>query len=139
MKKTRTVVVTLILLVFVSVIGFAYVAWNHIFPKAETLEPISSDSIVAIGLTTDEGATVPVDEDALWQIFAYMWAAKPTRVPSVNDHPGIRPCYILTVSTEGHDGRYYIYRDGGQVYVELPYTGVYRADNDLYVLLDQYT
>ena len=56
---------------------------------------------------------------------------------SVNDAPYTKVYYIIQIDTSDRQYRYYVYRESSQVYIEMPYTGIYKtSDQFLDVVAD---
>jgi hypothetical protein len=50
---------------------------------------------------------------------------------SVNDVPSVRPYYKIEVLTDERMFNYYIYKENNNVYIELPYEGIYVIDSQI--------
>ena len=77
-------------------------------------------------------------------IFEYEWIlqeireAEPTRIMSVNDYPAVKEYYVINVVSTTRSFRYFVYLDDSQVYVELPYEGIYKISQQFYDRLEEY-
>ena len=57
--------------------------------------------------------------------------AQPTRNWSMNDYPTAEHYYTIEINTSARLERYFVYTENSQVYLESPYEGVYKADQQL--------
>ena len=53
--------------------------------------------------------------------------------------PSVRSYYEFVLKTEERSYSYFVYLEDGQVYLEMPYTGIYRSDSELLDLARSYT
>ena len=125
MKKTWVIII--IALLGVAVIG-VYAILNNIFPKADPIKFPDTESITAITLIQKDGSSVAVETADFGEILKNITNAQPTRTMSVNDYPTAKTYYTIEVDTAARQYRYFLYAENSQVYVELPYEGVYKAN-----------
>ena len=125
MKKTWVIII--IALLGIAVIG-GYVVLNNIFPKADPIKFSNTESITAITLIQKDGSFVAVETADFGEILKNIANAQPTRTMSVNDYPTAKTYYTIEVDTAARQYRYFLYAENSQVYVELPYEGIYKAN-----------
>ena len=56
----------------------------------------------------------------------------------MDDYPASRLYYGVEIQTNENQYRYYVYEDGKQVYIEIPYEGIYTAEMELLDLVSKY-
>ena len=128
MKKVWIAVVVFLCLATVG----GYCVVDHIFPKAGPISCPDTESVVSIVLSQKDDTFAPV------AIFEYEWIlqeireAEPTRIMSVNDYPAVKEYYVINVVSTTRSFRYFVYLDDSQVYVELPYEGIYKVNQQFY-------
>jgi len=125
MKKTWVIII--IALLGIAVIG-GYAILNNIFPKADPIKFPDIESITAITLIQKDGSSVAVETADFGEILKNITNAQPTRTMSVNDYPTAKTYYTIEVDTAARQYRYFLYAENSQVYVELPYEGIYKAN-----------
>ena len=125
MKKTWVIII--IALLGIAVIG-GYAILNNIFPKADPIKFPDTESITAITLIQKGGSSVAVETADFGEILKNVTNAQPTRTMSVNDYPTAKTYYTIEVDTAARQYRYFLYAENSQVYVELPYEGIYKAN-----------
>ncbi|MBE6776259.1 MAG: hypothetical protein E7543_08745 [Ruminococcaceae bacterium] len=125
MKKTWVIII--IALLGIAVIG-GYVVLNNIFPKADPIKFSNTESITAITLIQKDGSFVAVETADFGEILKNIANAQPTRTMSVNDYPTVKTYYTIEVDTAARQYRYFLYAENSQVYVELPYEGIYKSN-----------
>ena len=128
MKKVWIAVVVFLCLATVG----GYCVVDHIFPKAGPISCPDTESVVSIVLSQKDDTFAPV------AIFEYEWIlqeireAEPTRIMSVNDYPAVKDYYVIDIASTARSYRYFVYVDDSQVYVELPYEGIYKVNQQFY-------
>lgn len=125
MKKTWVIII--IALLGIAVIG-GYAILNNIFPKADPIKFPDTESITAITLIQKDGSSVAVETADFGEILKNITNAQPTRTMSVNDYPTAKTYYTIEVDTAARQYRYFLYAENSQVYIELPYEGIYKAN-----------
>ena len=125
MKKTWVIII--IALLGIAVIG-GYAVLNSIFPKADPIMCPDTENITAITLIQNDGSSVAVETADFGEILKNITNAQPTRTMSVNDYPTAKTYYTIEVDTAARQYRYFLYAENSQVYVELPYEGIYKAN-----------
>ena len=137
MKKKNILLIVLILCIglFSSVV-YLFTIFS---PMASPIRyPENTDILsVMIGCNTSN-VTIPMNEESYDTLFAYIKESKPTRKQSVNDFPYIRPYYCLIVETEEMQYYYFVYQEGEETYIEMPYQGIYKAESQLYRMILNY-
>ena len=144
-KTTEKVfsVISIIIVVGLIVGGgiFGYSMYDKMFPMAPDIAIPEDGEIVSITVRKNSGDEATVIEENADKLLAMMAEAEPTREWSVNDYPYVDEYYLICVYTseDGAGYRYFVYRDGGRVYLELPYHGVYTVDEGILDLVSGYT
>ena len=120
-------------------IGFATFTFFSLFPKAPELEPPEDEQIVYCTLEIQNGASTLLVEQRE-TLLEYMKEARATRKMSANEIPDASKYYRITLMVdEGKLQRpyvYYVYQEGGRLYLEVPYQGIYRVDAGILDILD---
>ena len=135
MKKTWVIVI--IALLGIAVIG-GYAVLNNIFPKADPIKFPDTESITAITLIQKDGSSVAVETADFGEILKNITNAQPTRTMSVNDYPTAKTYYTIEVDTAARQYRYFLYAENSQVYIELPYEGIYKANQQFLDFIADY-
>ena len=135
MKKTWVIII--IALLGIAVIG-GYAILNNIFPKADPIKFPDTESITAITLIQKDGSSVAVETADFGEILKNITNAQPTRTMSVNDYPTAKTYYTIEVDTAARQYRYFLYAENSQVYVELPYEGIYKANQQFFDFVLEY-
>lgn len=119
--------------VFIAAIfAGVYILFNEIFPKAENIRlPEGRDVIsVSVGVNNDEA--FEINNVDLAKLLELLGGAKPTRELCLNDTPNVRPFYKIALRTSETEYRYFIYEDNSVKYIEMPYKGIYTADDEIF-------
>ena len=58
--------------------------------------------------------------------------AEHTRIWSIQDYPAAESYFIVEIETEMRSYRYFVYSEQSELYVECPYEGVYKANQQIY-------
>ncbi len=135
MKKIWFIVVVVFLCA--SVIG-GYTLLDSIFPKADAISCPPSESISSVSLTQSGNSSVTAEAEDFEELLHNIRSALPTRRMSVNDSPSVKDYYTLSFETSEREYRYFIYKESSQVYIELPYEGIYRSDRQVLDSLTEY-
>ena len=122
------VMVTLVLL-GLSAIG-AYVLFDNLFPKAEPVKCPDIEKITIISITQDNGNSVLVETADYGELLQNICKTEPTRMLSVNEIPSVEYDYIIEMETFKREYRYFLYVEDEQVYIESPYEGVYKSNQE---------
>ncbi len=136
-RNKQTVLVGVMLgFLLVALIG-AYTAYISLFPFAEPMDAALPKDILSVSVCQRDGVETVVSDAAA--LLALMADAEPTRIMSVNDYPTAAMYYTVFLQTNEWECRYFIYEDHGTVYIEIPYGGVYRAEQELLALVQSLT
>ena len=135
MKKTWIVVITVLLAV--TIIG-GYAVLDNIFPKAKTINCPAAESITTITLIENNGSSLVVEQEDVGKIVKNITDAIPTRTMSVNDYPTAETYYTIEVDTDTRQYRYFLYAENSQVFIELPYEGVYKSNQQFLDFIEEY-
>lgn len=128
MNKRKCFVLIVIFSLFaISVIG-GYVLINNIFPKANPINYPDIENITMVSLIDNNDVSVIVETSDYEKVLQNIGGAKPTRQMSVNDYPTVKNYYTVKIDTTEREYRYFIYTDNSQAYIEIPYEGIYKAD-----------
>lgn len=140
MKKKSLIVIVILCL---SLIG-GYFVFDSIFPKAG---PISGPTqnrankdrfIKSISLAKKDGSSVMVENEELGIVLQSIDNAKPTRKMSANDYPTVETYYIIEILSSVRVYNYFIYKENSQVYIEVPYEGIYASSREFYDFVEGY-
>lgn len=134
-KKVWLVVI--IALFSLAVIG-GYAVLDSFFPKADPINCPNEESITAISLTQNNSTSVVVDAPIFAEVLENIRNAQPTRQWSVNDYPTANTYYTIEIDTPAREYRYFVYVENSQVYIEDPYDGVYKANQQLLDFVAEY-
>ena len=135
MKKTWVIII--IALLGIAVIG-GYAILNNIFPKADPIKFPDTESITAITLIQKDGSSVAVETADFGEILKNITNAQPTRTMSVNDYPTAKTYYTIEADTAARQYRYFLYAENSQVYIELPYEGIYKSNQQFLDFVAEY-
>ncbi|WP_312046262.1 DUF5301 domain-containing protein [Anaerotignum sp.] len=131
-KDSSTIVVIIILLLG----GFLIL--NTIFPTAKPIK-LPLEDIFTISIFSDTESRVYTEKEDVEEISNYIASAKPTRKISMNDTPYNKPYYKIDMETDGGIYRIYLYEDNSNMYIELPYYGIYVVDEKILLIKQFYT
>ena len=118
----------------ILVVG-AYTVFDNIFPKATPITQLQMNMVESVHFYDNENKDIVIDDEELQKLINYINAAVPTRTMSVNDYPVVSPYYVVEVQLAERFMRYMIYEDNGTAYVEIPYEGVYKIDEEVVSIL----
>ena len=133
MKKHILITVAVFIAVCALLVS-GYFLLDCAFPKAEDIEYPAVGDVVSLTVSLNSKEKLEIGEEKTKDIISAVACAKPTRIPSVNDYPTANPFYKIEISTKDRVYYYFVYEDG-DVFVEMPYVGVYCADVALLELL----
>lgn len=136
MSKYKLLVLLAIILMF-SIVGGGWYFCNELFPKAPTIKTpeINDISIVSVAANTDKAFAIKDVE--MEELIGHIKSAEPTREQSVNDYPPTG-FFRIEIQTVEKEYRYFIFERGEQVYIEIPYEGIYRVDAWLFDFVIKY-
>lgn len=135
MKRKVYWVIALIL--FISVLAGGWYMFNEIFPMAKQIRTPNIEDIRSISVAVNNDEEFEIEGVNLEELFEHIQNAEPTREQSVNDYPP-KGFYRIEVQTSEMEYRYFVYERGEQVYIEMPYEGIYRADSWLFSFVIKY-
>lgn len=133
----RTWIVVIIALLGVAVIG-GYAVLDSIFPKARPINCPSIENITTITLIQNKGSSLIVETTDIGEILKNITDTQPTRAMSVNDYPPAKTYYTIEVDTAARQYRYFLYAEKSQVYIELPYEGIYKSNQQFFDFIAEY-
>ncbi len=136
MKKKVLGYVLLLLGILLVILG--YCLFNSIFPKAKPIRTPELNDIRSVSVAINAEESFLINDVNMEGVLKEIRDAKPTRIQSLNDYPTCRPFYELEIKTEESTFRYFIYEEGEEIYVEVPYEGVYAADIKLFDFVLKY-
>ncbi len=136
MKRKVFGMIALVLLI--SVIAGGWYMFNDIFPKAPPIRMPKIDEISSISVAVNNDDAFEIEGVDLEELLGYIQKAKPTREQSLNDYPAGYGFFRIEVQTSEMEYRYFVYERGEQVYIEMPYEGIYRADSWLFGFVIKY-
>ena len=125
-KKILIAIVVLSVFVLGTALGL-----NSIFPYARPISVPPVERICAIHISSNEGGEAAVLHKDFEKIMSTICDARPTRTMSVNDYPTARPYYSIEVLSGKKTTRYFVYEEQGNVYLEIPYEGIYFTDEQM--------
>ena len=139
MKKEKwliptVVVITATLLVF-AVMG-ASAVYNYFFPMADPIVCPNEEDVTSISLTQNSDPATVIEITDFAYILQSMCDTQPTRNWTVNDYPTAEHYYTIEINTSARLERYFVYTENSQVYLESPYEGVYKVDQQLLAFLE---
>lgn len=126
MKRSWMIAITVFLLIVVT---GGYMVFDQTFPKADSIHCPDIESIEKITLVKNDGSSIKVENTDFGELLHHIRNAQPTRRMSVNDAPYTKVYYIIQIDTSDRQYRYYVYRESSQVYIEMPYTGIYKTSD----------
>ena len=135
MKKKTVIIIALTIAMLVILVVGAYTVFDNIFPKATPITQLQMNMVESVRFYDNENKDIVIDDEELQKLINYINAAVPTRTMSVNDYPVVSPYYVVEFKTTERFMRYMIYEDNGTAYVEIPYEGVYKIDEEVVSIL----
>ena len=137
--KKKNIILTIVLIVCIGLLAGAVYLFNDIFPKAKPIRHPEPNEIVSAKLSCNTpDATIPMSEQYYEDLIRYISEAKPTRKQSLNDTPTSGAYYGVEIQTNENQYRYFVYEEGEQVYIEMPYEGIYESRIELFDLVLKY-
>jgi len=126
----KGVVVTF--LVVIAVILGGFLVCNELFPAAGPIQYPSPEAVTSVRISTDSNNNGSEASPADFaEMLTHIRDSKPTRNMSVNDAPSVSPYYKIEVLTDDRMFYYYVYEENDNVYIELPYEGIYVIDRQI--------
>ncbi len=136
MKRNVFGMIALVLLI--GVIAGSWYMFNDIFPKAPPIRVPKIEEISSIAVAVNNDDAFEIEGVDLEELFGYIQKANPTREQSLNDYPSGYGFFRIEVQTQEMEYRYFVYERGEQVYIEMPYEGIYTADSWLFSFVIKY-
>lgn len=133
--KRKYVIVIVILCI--ALIG-GYFIFDSIFPKAGVISgPMQNRTnkdklIKSISLMRDDNSFAMVENQDIGIVLQNIDSAIPTRKMSINDYPTAKDYYNIEIISSVRTYRYFIYKENSQVYIEVPYEGIYKSNQEFY-------
>ena len=132
--KKRTKILTILVALCVALFVTAACLLNDIFPKATPMAvPDPADLISATLRYNSTNVEVAVNQEDYESLLHHLSSGIPTHRQAMNDTPTVQPYYCAEIQTEDRWYCYFVYEEDGQVYIEIPYEGIYESDR---VMLD---
>ena len=136
-KKNIKIVIIFICLLLLVVAGYAFV--NEVLPKAPAIDIPDKEDIIMVSVGVNKDDEFEVKDIDIDKLLTLLGNAKPTREQSLDDYPTARVFYRFEIKTSETEHYYYIYEDSTeQVYIEIPYVGVYTAEKELFSFVLKY-
>lgn len=138
--KRRTAIIFISMLVIcASLAAGAIYLYNDIFPKAGPIRcpDIEQITSITLGCNTPDGS-IPMAEQYYEDLLQQICSAEPTRKQAINDYPAGKIYYSVDVHADNGTYRYFVYEEGEQVFIEVPYEGIYASEMELLDLVLQY-
>ena len=79
-----------------------------------------------------------VENEELGIVLQSIDNVKPTRKMSTNDYPTVETYYIIEILSSVRVYSYFIYKENSQVYIEVPYEGIYISSQEFYEFVEGY-
>ena len=137
--KKRTQILSIAVILCVAWFVAAACLLNDIFPKATLMAvPDPADLISATLRYNSTNVEVAVDQDDYESLLQHLSSGIPTRRQAMNDTPTVQPHYCAEIQTEDRWYCYFVYEEAGQVYIEIPYEGIYESDMVMLDLVLEY-
>ena len=140
MKKTSIIIIIILCLAFSG----GYFVFDSIFPKAgpisgPTQNRANKDRLIkSISLAKKDGSSVMVENEELGIVLQSIDNAKSTRKMSANDYPTVETYYTIEILSSVRVYSYFIYKENSQVYIEVPYEGIYTSSQEFYDFVEGY-
>lgn len=126
-KSKKIVLIVIAALAVVLLVG--YRAYDRLFPYARPLEYPRDypdvGEVVSVTISTPDGESTDVSNFA--SLIMQIQQVQPTRIVSVNDFPAAGFYYQVVAATSEKEYDYFVYQEDGQVYLEIPYSGIYKG------------
>lgn len=133
-KQTKTAGKVMIIAVpVIVVIVLTALLANSLFPKARPIVVPFASEITSVTISGEHGTPeIEIADVDVVKICTLVSAAKPTRRHSYDDNPAARPYYKIEVQTTVNNYRYFIYKEGEAVFLEVPYEGIYKSNDEAF-------
>ena len=128
MSKSKKIVM-IVIAAFAVVLLVGYRTYDRVFPYARPLEYPRDypdvGEVVSVTVSTPDGESTDVSNFA--SLIMQIQQVQPTRTVFVNDFPSAEFYYQIVAATSDKEYCYFVYQEDGQVYLEIPYSGVYKG------------
>lgn len=132
MKKKQIIALLISLALSLGILFIcAYIALDRSFPMAGPIPLPAEETITSIICGHQSDLLLTVEPDRYGELLQMLSTAQPTRKMTVNDTPGARPFYTISIDTPLREYRYYLYIENGQEYIEIPYEGIYESNQHI--------
>ena len=105
--------------------------------KAAPIMLPQTDEITSIDITVGESTVSHSDKTWISEIIADISSSEPTKKESVQDVPQAESYIKIDFQFETGTSTIFAYEDSGKYYIEQPYQGIYRIDNQLFERLQE--
>lgn len=126
-KSKKIVLIVIAALAVLLIVG--YRAYDRLFPYARPMEYPRDypdvGEVVSVTISTPDGESTDVSNFA--SLIMQIQQVQPTRIVSVNDFPAAEFYYQIVAATSEKEYDYFVYQEDGQVYLEIPYSGIYKG------------
>ena len=126
-KSKKIVLIVIAALAVLLLVG--YRAYDRLFPYARPMEYPRDypdvGEVVSVTISTPDGESTDVSNFA--SLIMQIQQVQPTRIVSVNDFPAAEFYYQIVAETSEKEYDYFVYQKDGQVYLEIPYSGIYKG------------
>jgi hypothetical protein len=124
------------ILVVLLICGYA--VFDRIFPKAPAMTVPEKESVLSISIVRNDGSFAAVAGTDYERVLHSLTKARPTREMSISDSPAAKVYYAVKVQSSDREYSYFIYMNNCNVYIEIPYEGIYRTDGTLFDAAESY-
>ena len=135
MKKILTILLSIVCLsFFLSSCSLL----DKALPKADPVQYPNVEDVTELTIfdNINESTINIIDETDIDKIINNISNSEPTRNQSVNDQPYVDHYYFLRIKTNNENYYYYLYKENGKTYIESPYEGIYRVNNDFLTYIE---
>lgn len=123
----------------ISIFAGTIYVFNEIFPKAKAIQLPERGDIISVSLSCNTSdMIVTIREENYEKLLPYIGEAEPTRKQAMDDYPTVRLYYGISIQTTEREYRCFVYEENGEICVESPYEGIYRAQEPLLDLILTY-
>ena len=138
--KRRTAIILIgMLVISVSLAAGVIYLYNDIIQKAGPIRcpDIEQITSVTLGCNTPDGS-ISMAEQYYEDLLQHIGSAEPTRKQAINDYPAGKIYYSVDIHADAGTYRYFVYEEDEQVFIEVPYEGIYASEMELLDLVLQY-
>ncbi|MBQ8197666.1 MAG: DUF5301 domain-containing protein [Clostridia bacterium] len=135
MKKILTILLSIVCLsFFLSSCSLL----DKAFPKANPIRYPNVEDITELTIfnSNNKSKINIIDETDIDKIINNISNSEPTRNKSVNDQPYVGHYYFISIKANNENYYYYLYKENGKTYIEKPYVGIYRVNNDFLTYIE---